>query len=59
MVETSGNPDGFDAAVWVAQWLDQPLPALGERRPAELMGTAEGQAILSNMLSRTQSGTYA
>lgn len=59
MIETSGNPDVFDAATWVAQWLDQPLPALGERRPAELMGTAEGQAIVSNMLSRTQSGTYA
>ncbi|MCY1243257.1 hypothetical protein D9M72_562650 [compost metagenome] len=59
MVETSGNPDGFDAAAWMAQWLDQPLPALGERRPAELMDTAEGQAIVSNMLSRAQSGGYA
>jgi len=59
MVETSGNPDDFDAAAWMAQWLDQPLPALSERRPAELMDTAEGQAIVSNMLSRAQSGTYA
>ena len=59
MVETSGNPDGFDAAAWMAQWLDQPLSALGGRRPAELMDTAEGQAIVSNMLSRTQSGAYA
>jgi putative toxin-antitoxin system antitoxin component (TIGR02293 family) len=59
MVETSGNPDGFDAATWVAQWLDQPFPALGGQRPAELMDTAEGQAIASNMLSRAQSGAYA
>lgn len=59
MVETSGDPDGFDAATWVAQWLDQPLPALGERRPEELMDTAEGQAIVSNMLSRAQSGAHA
>nr|WP_093125777.1 antitoxin Xre/MbcA/ParS toxin-binding domain-containing protein [Variovorax sp. OK605] len=59
MVETSGTPDGFDAATWVAQWLDQPLSALGGQRPAALMDTAEGQAIVSNMLSRTQSGAYA
>ncbi|MET3181726.1 UNVERIFIED_ORG: putative toxin-antitoxin system antitoxin component (TIGR02293 family) [Variovorax guangxiensis] len=59
MVETSGNPDGFDAATWVAQWLDQPLLAIGGKRPAELMDTAEGQAIVSNMLSRAQSGAYA
>lgn len=59
MVETSGNSDGFDAASWVAQWLDQPLPGLGGRRPADLMNTAEGQAIVSNMLSRAQSGAHA
>ena len=59
MVEASGDPDGFDAAAWVAQWLDQPLPALGGQRPAQLMDTAEGQAIVSNMLSRAQSGAYA
>lgn len=59
MVEASGDPEGFDAAAWVAQWLDQPLPALGGQRPAELMDTAEGQAIVSNMLSRAQSGAYA
>ncbi|MNR31650.1 hypothetical protein D3C85_1491730 [compost metagenome] len=59
MVEASGNPDGFDAAAWLDQWLDQPLPALGERRPAELMDTAEGQVIVSNMLSRAQSSAYA
>lgn len=58
MVDASGNPDVFDAAAWVAQWLDQPLPALGGRRPAELMDTAEGQAIVANMLSHAQSGAY-
>lgn len=59
MIEASGNPEGFDAAAWVGQWLDQPLPALGGQRPAELMDTAEGQAIVSNMLARAQSGAYA
>ena len=59
MVEESGQPDGFDAAAWVARWLERPVPALGGMKPAELMDTAEGQGIVSNLLSRTQSGAYA
>jgi putative toxin-antitoxin system antitoxin component (TIGR02293 family) len=59
MVEESGDPEGFDAATWVAQWLEQPLPALGGRRPAELMDTPEGQSLVSNLVSRLQTGAYA
>ncbi len=61
MVEESGRPDeaGFDAAHWTAAWLDRPLPALDGRRPAELMDTAEGQALVSNLLARAHSGAYA
>lgn len=59
MVEASGAMEAFDAAAWVAQWLDQPLPALNNRRPAELMDTAEGQAMVSQLLGRIQSGAYA
>jgi putative toxin-antitoxin system antitoxin component (TIGR02293 family) len=59
IVEASGNPEGFDAAAWVGTWLDRPLPALGGQRPAELMDTAEGQAVVANMILRSQSGAYA
>lgn len=59
MVEESGNPDGFNAAKWVAGWLEQPIPALAGRRPAELMDTAEGQSLVVNLLERAQSGAYA
>lgn len=59
MVEESGDPAGFDAARWVAQWLEAPLAALGGQRPVELMDTAEGQSIVSNLLARMQSGAYA
>ena len=59
MVDESGDPQGFNAAEWVAQWLEEPLPALGGQCPAELIDTAEGQAIVSNLLTRMQSGTYA
>ena len=59
MVEESGNPAGFDAAQWLARWLDEPLAALAGMRPAELMDTAEGQAIVARMLSRAQSGAFS
>ena len=59
MVEESGDPKGFDSAQWVARWLELPLPALAGIRPAELMDTAEGQGIVSNLLARVQSGAYA
>lgn len=59
MVEESGDPVGFNAAEWVAQWLEEPLAALGGQRPADLMDTSEGQAIVANVLARMQSGAYA
>jgi putative toxin-antitoxin system antitoxin component (TIGR02293 family) len=59
MVEESGNPDGFDAAGWVARWLERPLPALGGQRPAELMDTPEGQSLVSDVVARMQSGAYS
>ena len=59
MVEESGETEGFNAAEWLAQWLEEPLPALADERPVDLMDTAEGQAIVSNLLARMQSGAYA
>jgi putative toxin-antitoxin system antitoxin component (TIGR02293 family) len=59
MVNESGNPKSFNAAEWVARWLEEPLAARGGRRPVELMDTTEGQAIVSNLIARVQSGAYA
>lgn len=59
MVEQSGDSNGFDAARWVADWLDRPMPALGGRCPAEYMDTAEGQELVSGLIARIQSGAYA
>lgn len=59
MVEQSGNPEGFDAAHWVAQWLDRPNAALGGRKPAELMDTVAGQELVGSILAKLQSGAYA
>ncbi|KGM33270.1 type II RES/Xre toxin-antitoxin system antitoxin [Inquilinus limosus] len=59
MVEESGDPKGFDAAAWMARWLNDPLPALGGTCPIELMDTMEGQALVSTVLAQLQSGAYA
>jgi putative toxin-antitoxin system antitoxin component (TIGR02293 family) len=59
IVEQSGDPTGFDAAKWVADWLDRPAPALGGRCPADYMDTAEGQGLVSGLIARAQSGAYA
>jgi putative toxin-antitoxin system antitoxin component (TIGR02293 family) len=59
LVNESGDPKGFNAAEWVARWLEEPLAALGGQRPVELMDTTEGQAIVANLIARVQSGAYA
>ncbi len=59
MVEESGDPIGFDAAHWVADWLTKPLPALGGATPASYMDTFEGQKLVAELLSMSQSGAYA
>jgi putative toxin-antitoxin system antitoxin component (TIGR02293 family) len=59
MVEESGEPANFDAARWVAAWLTKPLPALGGETPASYMDTFEGQKLVAELLSYSQSGAYA
>jgi len=59
MVRESGNPEDFDAARWVASWLQAPQAALGGQRPAELMDTSEGRQLVSDLLARMQSSAYA
>lgn len=59
MIDESGDGTPFDAAAWVASWLQRPVPALGGRRPAEYMDSIEGQKMVSGILAMAQSGAYA
>jgi uncharacterized protein (DUF2384 family) len=59
MVAESGDPEGFDAAAWVAQWLETPLPALDGEKPEKFMSTAGGQALVTTILARMQWGSYS
>jgi hypothetical protein len=58
MVAEFGNPEGFDSRRWVNQWLDRYVPALGDK-PRSLLGTAEGRALVKNVLAMSWSGAYA
>lgn len=59
MVEESGEPEGFKAAKWLADWLYAPNPALNNRLPADYMHQTEGQELVSQLLAQMQSGAYA
>lgn len=59
IVAESGEPQGFDAARWTAQWLGQPNPALGDRTPGEFMDTADGRSLVAALVAKMQSGAYA
>ena len=59
LVQDSGDSEEFNAARWVAAWLEQPLPALGDKQPGEFMDTAEGRGLVSDLLAQQQSGVYA
>lgn len=59
MVEESGEPENFDAAAWLSQWLRQPVAALGGERPMDLLDTMEGQGLVSRTLAQMQAGAYA
>lgn len=59
VIQQSGDPTGFDAANWLGQWFEKPLPALGGKCPAEYMDTSEGQQLVSSLIAKMQSGAYA
>lgn len=59
MLEEAGGPSDFDARAWLARWLTEPLPALGNAKPIEFMNTMEGQNLVSQKLAQVASGAYA
>lgn len=59
IVSESGNLDGFNAAKWVAYWIERPSPALGGEKPSAYLDTISGQEMISDLLSKIQTGAYA
>jgi putative toxin-antitoxin system antitoxin component (TIGR02293 family) len=59
IIAESGNPEGFNAAQWIAQWLEKPSPALGGEKPSAFLDTVSGQEMISDLLAKIQTGAYA
>ena len=55
---TSEAAEGLDAGRWLGRWIETPQPALDGRRPAELLDTPTGVAIVARVLGAIQSGAY-
>ncbi|MFO1356707.1 MAG: MbcA/ParS/Xre antitoxin family protein [Gammaproteobacteria bacterium] len=53
----SGGAD-FNAARWLGKWIETAQPALGGRKPADLLDTPTGLDMVSRLLGSIQSGAY-
>lgn len=60
MVEnsTAAEAKNFDAAKWLGQWIERPQPALGGRKPADLIDTPTGVEVVVRLLGAIESGAY-
>jgi len=48
----------FDAAKWLGQWIERAQPALGGRKPADILDTPTGLDVVSRLLGSIESGAY-
>lgn len=60
IVEDSTAPHAqtFDTAKWLGQWIERPQPALGGRKPSELLDTPTGVSMVTKLLGAIRSGAY-
>ena len=59
MVEESGAPVGFDSWAWLDQWLLELAPAIGHRRPLDVLSKPGGLDLVRSYLLRAQSGAFS
>jgi putative toxin-antitoxin system antitoxin component (TIGR02293 family) len=60
IADNSMSPEAksFDTARWLGRWIECAQPALGGRKPAELIATPTGAAMVSRLLGAIESGAY-
>jgi putative toxin-antitoxin system antitoxin component (TIGR02293 family) len=62
LLEESGDREQlahFDLEAWVARWMREPLPELGDKTPAEMLRNPEGQRAVEQVLERMRGGLPA
>lgn len=55
---TATEAKNFDAAEWLGKWLQMPQPALGGRKPSELVNTPAGLEAVLRLMGAIESGAY-
>jgi putative toxin-antitoxin system antitoxin component (TIGR02293 family) len=55
---TASGAKTFDATKWLGQWIERPQPALGGRKPADLLDTPTGVELVARLLGSIESGAY-
>ena len=55
---TAAGAENFDSAKWLGQWIERPQPALGGRKPADILDTAAGLDAVLRLLGSIESGAY-
>jgi putative toxin-antitoxin system antitoxin component (TIGR02293 family) len=55
---TAIEAQDFDAAKWLGRWIETPQPALGGLKPADVIDTPTGVAMVARVLGSHQSGAY-
>jgi putative toxin-antitoxin system antitoxin component (TIGR02293 family) len=55
---TAAEAKTFDATKWLGQWIERPQPALGGRKPADLLDTPTGVELVARLLGSLESGAY-
>lgn len=58
MVEESGTSAGFDARAWLERWMTEEVPALGPKRPIDVLQEPGGFERVQTILKGMQSGAY-
>jgi uncharacterized protein (DUF2384 family) len=58
IVDESGEPIGFDTRSWLDHWLMVVVPALGDRRPLDVLNEPDGLEVVTSLLLRAQSSAY-
>jgi uncharacterized protein (DUF2384 family) len=59
MLVESGEQTDFDASAWLDHWLTGVVPALGNRRPIDVLKEPDGLEVVRSLLLRAQSGAYS
>jgi len=55
---TAEGTEKFDTAEWLGKWIERPQPALGGKRPADMLDSPTGVEAVSRLLGSFASGAY-